>query len=125
MATRIHRYTALFLITIMGSLFLNCCRAGALPQSMIGVWETPHERYRDCALRISSDQLVFTHAADGPYTFRIKKIAVQNDDENQVVTFTYTNADDGSFQSQWVFSPRNGGELWHKSQPEIVWHLAG
>jgi hypothetical protein len=91
---------------------------------MIGVWETSHERYRDCALRISANQLVFAHMGAAPKYCRINKIAIQSENEKKVVTFTYTNEEDGAFQSQWVFSPRHGGVIWHRSQPEIVWRPA-
>ena len=102
-------------------LVLSACQGQPMPGEMIGTWVTDNDRYQDCRLQIGADRMVFVDREQGSDIGVIQKISTETKGGTRAVTIDYVNSQKALFTVELIYSSENGGSLWFKNQPAVVW----
>jgi len=109
------------LIAAIGSGMFYCCRETAVPDDLIGVWETPDSTYADRFFEIKKDLIIFKTGGPAIDLGNILKI-IKMDHEEKTLYTIYYNTDEGvDLQFSFYYEPLDGGKILLKNQQEIVW----
>lgn len=113
-------------IIIVYLMVLAACQGGgkaAVPDELIGVWETTTPSYADRPFEIKTDELIFGTGEEKFDTYPIKKIKIEKDLKEQKAYYIiyYKNVEGQEYKFSFYFDPANQGKIRFKNQKEMVW----
>lgn len=113
------------LLLLIPLLFFMGCDWGQpqiLPTEITGVWKTDEPRYRGRFIKLEPDQVTFGLGGIAPdKSEHIEKLKIASID-NAIDYSIRLRAADGTPDSIFLrFTPRDGGELGMKNQPQVIW----
>ena len=112
-------FAAFFSLLIIGS----GCQSGQttnIPDDMVGVWETPAEKYKDRFMEFKKDVVIFGTGEGNQSIQSIRKVNAAHDNRKDLYTVTYLD-EDGTESSFSFFYDPAGGVITLKNQEEIEW----
>lgn len=110
-----------FWMAVVLLLVLSACESQQVPDQLISYWETDDKRYKNCVMEFT-ECLIFLGDSEGQVkTYFIKTLSTAFEGSNQILTIEYKDIEGNSFTGEWVYSPDNGGSLWFRNQPDVVW----
>ena len=117
------RFPGLLLLLLYLTAF-PACSGSKLPEQLIGKWESDHERYRQCFMRIETKRIVFGNNEQNTGNGIIQKVTRLERDSKQIVRIEYVDLDLTVFTLSLVYSNTAGDSLCFENQPEVVWKRA-
>ncbi|MGZ6210353.1 MAG: hypothetical protein ACXWL9_09425 [Syntrophales bacterium] len=107
-------------------MVLSVCQCGkktAVPDDLIGVWETTAPTYADRFFEIKTDEVIFGTGAGKFDTYPITKIKIEKNREEQKTLYIicYKNTAGQEYKFSFYFDPANQGTIRFKNQKEMVW----
>jgi hypothetical protein len=113
-------------IIIIYLMVLAACRGGgkaAVPDELIGVWETTTSAYADRFFEIKTDEIIFGTGEEKFDTYPITKIKIEKDPVEQKTLYIicYKNMEGREYKFSFYFDPANQGTIRFKNQKEMVW----
>ncbi len=113
-------------IIIIYLTVLAACQGGgkaAVPDDLIGVWETTTPSYADRPFEIKTDELIFGTGEEKFDTYPITKIKIEKDlkEQKSYYIIYYKNVEGQEYKFSFYFDPANQGKIRFKNQKEMVW----
>ena len=113
-------------IIIVYLMVLAACQGGgkaAIPEELIGVWETTTPSYADRPFEITAAELIFGTGEEKFDTYPIAKIKIEKDPIEQKTLYIigYKNMEGQEYKFSFYFDPANRGKIRFKNQKEMVW----
>jgi hypothetical protein len=113
-------------IIIIYLMVLAACQGGgkaAVPDELIGVWETTTPSYADRPFEIKTDEIIFGTGEEKFDTYPIKKIKIEKDLKEQKAYYIiyYKNVEGQEYKFSFYYDPANQGTIRFKNQKEMVW----
>jgi hypothetical protein len=114
-------------IIIVYLMVLAACQGGgkaAVPDDLIGVWETTTPSYADRPFEIKTDELIFGTGEGKFDTYPITKIKIEKDrvEQKTLYIICYKNMEGQEYKFSFYFDPANQGKIRFKNQKEMVWN---
>ncbi len=105
---------------------LSACQpAGkmAVPEELIGVWETTAPTYADRFFEIKTDEVIFSTGEETFDTYPISKMKIDKDRKEQkpLYVICYKNTARQEYKFSFYYNPANQGTIRFKNQREMVW----
>jgi len=100
-------------------VFLNGCEREAVPQHLIGKWETSSPQYVGRYLKISENALIYGIGDDQETAHSIDKIVSKQGINGTVYIFYYKGEDEQKDSLTVTYRPDSGGELQIKNSFEL------
>ncbi len=105
---------------------LSACQpAGkmAVPEELIGVWETTAPTYADRFFEIKTDEVIFSTGEETFDTYPISKMKIDKDRKEQkpLYVICYKNPAGQEYKFSFYYDPANQGTIRFKNQREMVW----
>ena len=113
-------------IIIVYLMVLAACQGGgkaAVPDELIGVWETTAPTYADRFFEITAREVIFGTGEEKFDTYPITKIKIEKDrvEQKTLYIICYKNMDGQEYKFSFYFDPANQGKIRFKNQKEMVW----
>jgi hypothetical protein len=113
-------------IIIVYLMVLAACQGGgkaAVPDELIGVWETTAPTYADRFFEITAGEVMFGTGEEKFDTYPIKKIKIEKDFKEQKAYYIiyYKNVEGQEYKFSFYYDPANQGTIRFKNQKEMVW----
>lgn len=113
-------------IMIFGLTVLSACQPAkkmAVPENLIGVWETTAPTYADRFFEIKTDEVIFSTGEKTFDTYPISKMRIEKDRKEQKTLYIicYKNAAGQEYKFSFFHDPANQGTIRFKNQNEMVW----
>jgi len=113
-------------IIIVYLMVLAACQGGgkaAVPDELIGVWETTAPTYADRFFEITAGEVMFGTGEEKFDTYPIKKIKMEKDHKEQKEYYIiyYKNVEGQEYKFSFYYDPANQGTIRFKNQKEMVW----
>ena len=105
-------------------LMLSACQGRHIPGQLISRWVTDNTRYEACYLDISDNYIVYGNQENGVQAFVINKILLAHWYHEGRLTIEYEDLQGTTYTREVVYSEKNGGRLWFKNQPGVIWRPA-
>jgi hypothetical protein len=107
-------------------MVLAACQGGgkaAVPDELIGVWETTAPTYADRFFEITVGEVMFGTGEEKFDTYPIKKIKIEKDFKEQKAYYIiyYKNVEGQEYKFSFYYDPANQGTIRFKNQKEMVW----
>ena len=96
----------------------------ALPQELLGEWETTAPKYEGFTFQLTQEMIAFmdSNAENGIEACIIQKRTKDVDKDNkEIYTIYYKNNEDLEFKFALYYEPSGGGRIILKNQKGIVW----
>ena len=114
----------LLALVISTSIFGSQCRESrTVPSELVGVWETPAPKYKDCYFELTENLIIFANEAhlekkDVNLISRIEKI---HKGKRILYTIHYENKEGQEYKFSFYYDPSKGGAIKFKNQLRIEW----
>ena len=113
-------------IIVIYLLVLSACQSGgktAVPDDLIGVWETTTPSYADRFFEIKADRVIFGTGGNTSDAYPISKMKIEKDsrDQQTVYIICYKNTAGQEYKFSFYYDPANQGRIRFKNQSEMVW----
>jgi hypothetical protein len=113
-------------IIIVYLMVLAACQGGgkaAVPDELIGVWETTAPTYADRFFEITAGEVMFGTGEEKFDTYPINKIKIEKDFKEQKAYYIiyYKNVEGQEYKFSFYYDPANQGTIRFKNQKEMVW----
>jgi hypothetical protein len=113
-------------IVIICFMVLAACQRGgkaAVPDELIGVWETTTSAYADRFFEIKTDEIIFGTGEETFDTYPITKMILEKDrvEQKTLYTICYKNMEGQEYKFSFYHDPANQGTIRFKNQKEMVW----
>jgi hypothetical protein len=113
-------------IIIIYLMVLSACQWGgraAVPEDLIGVWETTAPTYADRFFEIKSNEINFATGEEKFDTYPITKMKIEKDRKEQKTLYIicYKNTAGQEYKFSFYYDPANQGTIRFKNQKEMVW----
>jgi hypothetical protein len=113
-------------IIIVYLMVLAACQGGgkaAVPDDLIGVWETTTPSYADRPFEITADELIFGTGEGKFDTYPITKTKIEKDpiEQKTLYIICYKNIEGQEYKFSFYHDPANQGTIRFKNQKEMVW----
>jgi hypothetical protein len=113
-------------IIIIYLMVLVACQGGgraAVPDDLLGVWETTTPDYADHPFEIKTDEVIFGTGEGSFDTYPITKIKIEKDPVEQKTLYIicYKNTAGQEYKFSFYYDPANQGTIRFKNQKEMVW----
>ncbi len=125
---RVERVLLLFTLLIALFFGFQCGKNKALPDHLIGVWETSDPKYADRIFEITRNELIFQTGETTFDTYSIKSIEMEKVPGGQVpggqsllYTITYKSIEGLQYKFSLYYNPVGQGEIRFKNQDQILW----
>ena len=117
---------SLIIICLIGLSAFQCGGRGAVPEDLIGVWETTDPDYADRPFEIKTDEVIFGTGEESFDTYPITKIKIEKDPVEQKTLYIicYKNIAGQEYKFSFYYDPANQGTIRFKNQKEMVWTKA-
>jgi len=114
------------LVIIIYLVLLFACQCGkrpAVPDDLIGVWETAAPTYADRFFEIRTDEIIFGTGEEKFDTYPITKIKIEKDrgEQGTLYVIWYKNIEGQEYKFSFYYDPANQGTIRFKNQQEMVW----
>jgi hypothetical protein len=118
----------LLALAMFAALFGSQCREPwAVPDELVGVWETSEPKYKGCYFELTEDLMIFVNEAhlEKRSVNRISGIKKTDRGKQVLYTFSYEvhfedeEGKKGKFS--FYYDPSEGGAIRFKNQLEIKW----
>src|SRR4030042_3127838 len=114
------------LVIIIYLIVLPTCQCGekkAVPEDLIGVWETAAPTYADRFFEIRINEIIFGTGEEKFDTYPITKIKTEKESEEQEMLYIlcYKNIEGQEYKFSFYYDPANQGTIRLKNQQEMVW----
>lgn len=111
------------IISLLIFFAFQCGRKTAVPDNLIGVWETSAPQYEDRFFEIKKDEIIFGTGQRNFDTHRIKNIEMEKvrGEESSLYTISYKNLEGQEYKFSFYYDPKRHGVIRFKNQDKIVW----
>ena len=102
---------------------LQCQEKAAVPEQLIGVWQTTDPKYADHPFEIKKDTLIFEQGL-GYFdfdVFPIVDIEKSDADGQSLYIIHYLIPAGRKFEFSFYYLPEGGGTIRFKNQPQMKW----
>lgn len=121
-----HMKSSSTLLVLAIFLFLFGCQLRepeTLPPEIVGVWESPAPKYKDCTLELTKEFVVFTSGEfqdhiDVNFIVKVEKKPERN---HVLYTIHYENLEEQKYKFSFYYYPSKGGVMRLKNQKRIEW----
>ncbi len=107
------------------TVLFACQPAGkmAVPEDLIGVWETTAPTYADRFFEIRTDEVIFSTGEETFDTYPISRMRIEKDPIKQRTLYIicYKNTAGQEYKFSFFYDPANQGRIRFKNQNEMVW----
>ena len=113
-------------IIIVCLMVLSACqpaRKMAVPEELIGVWETTAPTYADRFFEIKTNEVIFSTGEKKFDTYPISKMKIEENRKEQKTLYIicYKNTAGQEYKFSFYYDPANQGTIRFKNQSEMVW----
>ena len=110
------------IICLMVLLVCQCGKKTAVPDDLIGVWETTAPTYADRFFEIKTDEVIFGTGEGKFDTYPITKVKMEKNREEQKTLYIifYKNTARQEYKFSFHYDP-NQGTIRFKNQKQMVW----
>ena len=109
-------------LILMTFFIMTACAESQMPNNLMGVWVSKHERYKHCFMEIKRDTIVFGANSTVVDAGTVEKVSRKTNGAQSEYLVTYANQENGHFSVTLVYSEESGGTLKFQNQPQVVWH---
>jgi hypothetical protein len=114
------------LVVIVYLFVFSTCQCGrkiAVPEDLIGVWETTAPAYADRFFEIKTDDVIYGTGEGKFDTYPITKIKTEEDpkESGTLYVICYKNIEGQEYKFSFYYDPANQGTIRFKNQKEMVW----
>jgi hypothetical protein len=101
----------------------SCKKELAVPDELLGVWETSEPKYEGCYFEVTKDEIIIKDIEEDINFFKITKIEAEEDPEENFVTYIITHAypEGPPFELSFLYFPGEEDTIRFKNQTNIVW----
>lgn len=100
------------------------CTGSQMPEQLIGKWESDHENYQHCFMKIEAKSVIFGNKEQNTEIGVIHEISQIKKDSEQIVRIKYTDTNQTTLTLSLVYSNNDKNSLWFENQPAIIWKRA-
>ncbi len=120
---RVEKVLILFISLMILFFGFQCGKNKALPDNLIGVWETSDPKYADRIFEITRNEVIFQTGETTSDTYSIKSIEMEKVPGGQslLYTITYKNIEGLKYKFSFFYDPAGNGAIRFKNQDQIVW----
>ena len=95
----------------------------AIPDELLGVWETSAPKYKRCFFEIKKDSITFVNrdSLEGPDINTIVKIEITKEEKQILHTIHYKKMKGEEYKFPFYYDTSEGGIIRFKNQEEIEW----
>ena len=116
--------TIIYLVVL--SALLSACQSkgkAAVPDDLIGVWETTDPDYADRPFEITADEVIFVTGEESFDTYPITKIKIEKDlkEQKNLYVICYKNSARQEYKFSFYYDPANKGTIRFKNHRQMVW----
>ncbi len=101
----------------------KCGKKLAVPDEIIGKWETSDPNYEACFFELKKEEIIFKTAEGDINVYAISKIKREKESLPEKVSYSIYYADREGLEYMFplYYSPADNGEIRFKNQQQIVW----
>ena len=112
----------LFIVGVMMAGLLGCGRGGYefVPEQLVGIWETSHDKYSDRIFELRTDQIIFGTGEDTYALHMVVNVQETQDEGNALFTVYYLDSEGEESQFSFYDEPTTD-TLRFKNQSRIEW----
>jgi hypothetical protein len=118
----LRKFFATFMIASV-LLATQCSKESAVPDELIGVWETAYPGYEDRGIEITKNTLIFERG--GGYfdfaTYPIVGIDKAFEDRDILYVIYYVNPEGYRYEFSIYYNPTDGGTFRFRDREQIKW----
>ena len=120
---RMEKVLILFISLMILFFGFQCGGKKALPDNLIGVWETSDPKYADRIFEITRNEVIFQTGETTFDTYSIKSIEMEKVPGGQslLYTITYKNIEGLEYKFSFFYDPAGNGAIRFKNQDQFVW----
>ena len=113
--------TGFLILALLGGN--SCKKELAVPDELLGVWETSEPKYEGCYFEVTSEDIIFKDIEKDINFFKITKIETEEDPDEDFITYiiTYADLEGLPFELSVLYFPGEEGTIRFKNQTSIVW----
>jgi hypothetical protein len=119
---------AIIYLVVLSALLSACQSKGkaAVPNDLIGVWETRDPDYADRPFEITADEVIFVTGEKSFDTYPITKIGMEKDlkEQRTLYIICYKVSARQEYKFSFYYDPVNQGTIRFKNQKGMVWTKA-
>jgi hypothetical protein len=114
---------SIIIICLMVLFVCQCGKKTAVPDDLIGVWETTAPTYADRFFEITTRDVIFGTGGNTSDTYPITKIKIEKDPVEQKTLYIiyYKNTAGQEYKFSFYYDSANQGTIRFKNQKEMVW----
>src|SRR3989304_9747026 len=109
---------ALVAVLIFFIIILGCesKKIAAVPENLIGVWETSDPTYADRTFEITRNEVIFQTGEQTFNTYSIKSIEMEKapGEKDNLYTINYIDKEGGKLKFFFYYNPAGHGEITYK-----------
>ncbi len=101
----------------------GCGKKAAVPDELVGTWETMDLKYKDTFFELTKDKIIFRTLKGDLNASTIKKIKAKKvpDTDETLYRIIYVDLEGMEAVFSFYLNPKDGGEIRFQNQPEITW----
>ncbi len=112
----------IFIVGVMIAGLLGCGRGGYefVPEQLVGIWETSHDKYSDRIFELRTDQIIFGTGEDTFALHRVVNVQETQEDASALYTVYYLGSDGDEYQFSFYYELARDA-IRFKNQKRIEW----
>jgi hypothetical protein len=101
----------------------GCGKKAAVPDELVGTWETMDLKYKDILFELTKEKIIFRTLKGDLNASTIKRIKTKKvpDTNETLYIIIYVDLEGMEAVFSIYFNPKGGGEIRFQNQPKITW----
>ena len=116
------RIKTFFIAGVLVAALAGCQRGGYdfVPENLVGVWETTHEKYSDRIFELRTDEIIFGPGGDSFARHSVVNVQEFEGDDGLLYTVYYLGSEGAEYQFAFYYDPTRD-TIRFKNQATFEW----